>query len=115
MFGREKAEPHLGAKVELSDLVAYVSTQLTKASDDAKGRGEPVMEFDGCTLEMSVAVTSEAQAGIKVYVVTLGGDISKAETQTITATFKSIPGQEVVAETGQGEGKTAYKYEGPKK
>jgi hypothetical protein len=83
--------------VELSDLITYVSTQLIEASKGVPARGGPVMTFDQCTLEMTVTVAKDANAGIKVYVVTLGGEVSKAETHTITTTFKALPDVRMVA------------------
>jgi hypothetical protein len=46
---------------------------------------------------MTVTVAKDANAGIKVYVVTLGGEVSKAETHTITTTFKALPDVRMVA------------------
>jgi hypothetical protein len=83
--------------VELKDLVDYVSIQLNEASKGADGRGGPVMKFNECTLTMTVTITKEVNAGIKVYVVTLGGDVSRSDTHTITVNFNSLPGHDVVA------------------
>lgn len=87
-------------RVELSELIAYVSAQLRAASEGVDDRGGAIMEFEQCTMEMSVEVEKQGSAGIQVWVVNLGGGASKTSSHTITVSFKPIPGNPVVAAAG---------------
>lgn len=84
-------------RIELSQLLRYVSQELQDADAAAKAAGSPVMQFDECRLEFAVSAEKQASGGVKVWVLNLGGGAKKSESHTLTVTMKAIPGKTVVA------------------
>jgi Trypsin-co-occurring domain 2 len=78
-------------QVELADLLDYVATQLSTAADRAKERPTAVMEFLECELDMAIQIEANAKAGIRVWVVELGGGIKRSDTNTIKLKFRGLP------------------------
>ncbi|WP_433561587.1 trypco2 family protein [Nocardia sp. CA-151230] len=74
--------------IELSDMIRYLKSELTEAQ---AGSGDK-LTLDECAIELNIAVKNEAKAGIKAYVVTIGGGISSAQTHTVSVKFKPAAG-----------------------
>jgi hypothetical protein len=75
-----------GSEIELSDMISYVIGQLQDANQQANDNY--TLSLDDCTIEMNVIVTKEAGAGIKAYVVKLGGSISAERVHKVIAKFR---------------------------
>ena len=84
------------SRFELASFIDQVAQQLLAAEAKAKTRGDHVMQFEECELEMAVSVGKDAKAGIKVWVIELGGGAKKTDANTIRVKFKRIDGQQVV-------------------
>lgn len=82
-----------GARVELAQLVNHVATELLKAEASAAERSQRVMRFTECQLEMAIEIETSGSAGIKVWVLELGGDRTKTNSNTITVKFQALEGQ----------------------
>ncbi|MFI6171357.1 trypco2 family protein [Nocardia sp. NPDC051052] len=84
--------------IELSDMIRYLKSELTAAQ---AGSGDGFkLTLDECTIELNIAVKREGKAGIKAYVVTIGGGLSSEQTHKVSAKFK--PAEAAVFETGGG-------------
>ncbi|MEU6584025.1 trypco2 family protein [Nocardia sp. NPDC046763] len=70
--------------IELSDMIRYLESELTAAQ---AGSGDG-LTLDECVIELNIAVKYEGNAGIKAYVVTIGGGISSAQTHKVSAKFR---------------------------
>lgn len=77
-------------RIELSEILRYVSSELSKADAEARESGAAVMEFKECTLEFAVTAEKEAGGGLKVWVLNLSGGAKKSESHTITVTMKAL-------------------------
>ena len=86
-------------RIELSQLLQYVSQELLAADAKARAAGSPVMQFEECELEVAVSAEREGSGGVKVWVLNLGAGAKKSESHTITVTMKAIPGRHIVALT----------------
>lgn len=75
-----------GSEIELSDMISYVIGQLRDAHQQAYENY--TLSLDDCTIEMNVTVTKEGGAGIKAYVVTLGGSVSAERVHKVVARFR---------------------------
>lgn len=92
-----------GNRIELSELLRYVSTELQKADTAARADDSAVMAFDQCTLELAVTAERQADAGIKVWILNLGAGAKKSDSHTITITMKALTDRTVVAPGQAGE------------
>jgi hypothetical protein len=79
--------------VELAQLVDHVATELLKAEASAAERSERVMRFTECQLEMAISIETGGDAGIKVWVLELGGGRTKTNSNTITVKFQALEGK----------------------
>jgi Trypsin-co-occurring domain 2 len=52
----------------LSELIESTANEMRIARDKVKGQ-DPVMQFNGCELELAVSVKGEAGGGIKFWVI----------------------------------------------
>ena len=96
--------------IELADLVDYVASQLAEAEARASKRASRIIALQECQLEMAVTVKREGKAGIRVYVLELGGGGSAEQLHRISAKFR--PAGEHVFETEEDSGSSAAKYGG---
>ena len=71
----------------LSDVVKDAADQLRQIK--AAEPDDPVMKFDSCEIELSVAATIEPGGKVKLAVVEFGADASYANTQKVTLKFSS--------------------------
>jgi Trypsin-co-occurring domain 2 len=84
-------------QIPLADLLSHITDQLVLADTAARARGKATMQFEECELEFAVKIEGDAKAGIKVWVLELGGGVKKSDSNTIRVKFKSIPGQPIQA------------------
>lgn len=82
---------HAVNRIELADLIDYVAQQLTEADQRAGGRSGRIMSFTECELELAVSVEREAGAGIKVWLLELGGSQTKANSHVIRVKCSALP------------------------
>ncbi|MFE3224906.1 trypco2 family protein [Nocardia sp. NPDC059228] len=90
-------------RIELSDMIRYLKSELT-AAQAGSGDGSK-LTLDECAIELNIAVKDEGEAGIKAYVVAIGGGISSAQTHRVSAKFKPAAAGDpkgYVFETGSG-------------
>lgn len=85
------------AKVELSKVLDHIAAELIVVDTAARTRSKPVMQFDECEIEFAVKVEMSGQAGIKVWVLEIGGGGKHEHSNKIKVKFKSIPGQSIQA------------------
>ncbi len=85
-------------KIPLSDVLAHISDELWAANERARKRGRGTMQFTECEIEFAIETEGKGAAGIKIYVVNLGGELKRSETNTIKLKFSSIPGTSIIAE-----------------
>ncbi len=76
--------------IPLADLLANVAEELLKAQKTAQARGEAVMQFEECEVEFAIKAEVDGKAGVKLYVVNIGGGVKRTEANTIRVKFKSI-------------------------
>jgi hypothetical protein len=88
--------------IELADLIDYIAEQLLEAEARGAKRSERVLELGDVELELTVAFEKKAGAGIKIYVIDLGGGVASSHTHRIKTTFK--PAGLTVFETDDGRG-----------
>ncbi|HEY6372168.1 MAG TPA: trypco2 family protein [Candidatus Sulfotelmatobacter sp.] len=84
-----KKEP---TPVSLSELVKSVAAELRIVKADKPAAGEEVITLTNCDIELSVAATMEGSAGIKFYVVEIGGKGSATASHKITLKFSAPAG-----------------------
>ena len=83
----------------LADLIHELGAQLREAQRRASADGLPgILRLRECTVEMGVTWTKTGSGGIEFWVVKLGGDVSKENTQTITLTLEPAGDDELVLE-----------------
>jgi hypothetical protein len=97
-------------RIELAELVDYVASQLLEAETTAAGRTKRILELDDVELELTLTFEKHGRAGIKAYVVDIGGGVQSGQTHRIKTSFKphGIP---AAFETGEGEAKTEVSFE----
>jgi hypothetical protein len=85
----------MAERISLADVLANITEELHKAQDAAKARGFATMQFEECELEFAIEAEHKGEAGIKVWVVDLGGGVKRTESNTIRLKFKTIPAKTV--------------------
>lgn len=99
-------------EITLSSLIEAAGDELRKAR--AKTVPDPVMQFTGCEIELDVKLGAEGGGGIKIWVLELGGKVSKEKSGTIKLTFGPV-GQVIAAvASSDGVGPPAMRREGGK-
>lgn len=79
-------------KLELPDLLAHLSDQLMAADKAARERGQPIMQFEECEVEVAVKLEAGAEGGVKFWVVELGANAKSEYSNKITVKFKPLAG-----------------------
>jgi hypothetical protein len=92
--------------IELGELVDYVASQLVEAEAKGAKRSRRILELEDVELELSVTFQKRGKAGIKAYVVELGGGVDVGRTHRIKVAFKPYGDKAAVFEAGDGEAKT---------
>ena len=78
--------------LSLSGLVEHVASELRTIKAKKPSAGQEVITLSGCEIELSAAATLEGSAGIKFYIVELGGKGSKTASHKIKLTFTAASG-----------------------
>jgi len=70
--------------IGLGDLITRTANEIRKARDAAP-KDDPVLTLSGCELELSVTVSAEGSAGIKVWLLDLSakGDLERSSKITL--------------------------------
>jgi hypothetical protein len=87
-------------RIELSEVLLEITDELVRATEAAKKRGAASMEFQECEVEFGIATEKKAAGGIKVWVLNLGVDAKRTQTNKIKLKFKALPGFQASQETG---------------
>jgi L,D-peptidoglycan transpeptidase YkuD (ErfK/YbiS/YcfS/YnhG family) len=69
----------LQPKLAIADYLAAIASELLKAQAAARQRGVSVMQFAECEIEFAVEVEGAGESGIEMYVVKLGGSVTKRQ------------------------------------
>lgn len=71
-------------RIELANLIETVANQLRAARTD---QPDAIIDLAECELEMAIQTSWEAGAGIRVWVLELGGRRNKSNTNTVRVKF----------------------------
>jgi len=83
--------------MKLAEVLDSLAQQLLEAQSNATERGAAVMQFAECEIEFAVEIEKTAQAGIQIYVLKFGGDVKRADSNTIRLKFSALPNSAVQA------------------
>ena len=79
--------------IGLAELIDKVKSELLSQELEASGT-EPLFSVDEVTLKLQVTVQKEGKAGLKVYVVTAGGGLSRSDVQVVTVKLTPLLSKE---------------------
>jgi hypothetical protein len=91
-------------KLALADYLAAIASEFLKAQAAARLRGVSVMQFAECEIEFAVEVEGAGEAGIEIYVVKLGGSVTKTNTNTVRIKFTKLEGGSPIEAAVDAEG-----------
>jgi len=74
----------------LSELVAHTAEELRRVKEQEPPPEDAVMRFTECEMELAVKVTVEGHAGIKIYILDVGGGGTHEAANTIRLKFSAI-------------------------
>jgi len=80
----------MSKQIPLSDVLTHITEELVKADENARKRGRAAMRFDECELEFAVQLEGGGEAGVKVWVLELGVNAKRTDSNTIRIKFKSL-------------------------
>lgn len=75
--------------LSLSELINDVANELRIAKSLSADKA-PVMEFTECELELQVNIAVEGNAGIKFWIIDIGGGAKQEKTHTIKIKFNAL-------------------------
>jgi hypothetical protein len=81
-------------RIPLGELLRYVSSEVRRVHQEAIAKGEPVMRFAECELELAIEAEGKAEAGLRVWVLKLGGGVKRTEANTIKVKYTALGGDE---------------------
>ena len=84
-------------QIQLAELLSHISNQLLEADSVSRAAGNATMRFDACELEFAVNIEKSGSAGIKVWIMKLGGDVKKSDSNTIRVKFVSLENRPIQA------------------
>lgn len=79
-------------KLQLPDLLAHLSEQLVAVDRAARERGQPIMQFEECEVELAVKLEVGVQGGVKFWVMELGTKAKTEHSNKIKVKFKPLAG-----------------------
>jgi len=82
----------MSEKIEIAELLDHITNQIATAHNTAVDRGFSTMEFKECELEFAVETSKEADGGIRVWLLNLGGKAKKSNSNTIRLKYGKIDG-----------------------
>jgi hypothetical protein len=72
----------------LADLIRSLGNEIREAEERARADGQAdLLELKECEVEVAVQFEKKGDAGVEFWVVKLGGELTKANTQTIKLTL----------------------------
>lgn len=75
----------------LADLLSALSDELAAAAERAESRERDQLRLKECSVELGIAIEKKGSGGIQFWVVELGGESTKANTQTLRVTLEPSP------------------------
>ncbi len=86
------------SRMRLATLLAALGDELRQAQADARTDGKPdVLRVKECTVELAIEWSIKGDAELDVWVVKLGGDVTKTNRDTITVRLEAIDSQMIAA------------------
>ena len=79
--------------IGLTELIEQVKKELLATSPENEN-DIPFLSVDSVELELQVIVKNEGQGGIKIYVLELGGGVSRDDVQKVKVTLSSLLNKE---------------------
>ena len=77
-------------RIQLSKLLDYIGTQIRDAHQKATEADKAVMKFQECELELAIEAEDQGEAGLKVWVLQLGGSSKRTESNTIKVKYTAL-------------------------
>lgn len=88
VYGSDK-KPHKGLR--LRDVLEQLGDELREAQAAALKDSKPdLMKVKECTVELGLTWEAKGSAGVEFWVFELGGELSRANSQTVTLTLEPI-------------------------
>ncbi|MBV8771177.1 MAG: hypothetical protein JO166_02435 [Deltaproteobacteria bacterium] len=84
-------------KIPLSDVLQNITEELAKADKAARERGSAVMQFTDCELDFAIEAERQGNAGVKLWVLDVGGEVKRSESNTIKLKFSSLSNNPIQA------------------
>lgn len=81
----------------LSELVKQAAGELRKVKAEEPPPDEAVMQFIECQIDLNVKVSVEGRAGIKFWILDVGGKAARDKGHMIRLKFSAIPGRGIQA------------------
>lgn len=78
----------MSRRIELSEVIAHITEELKKAKQPSPE--DAVMQFEECEVEFAIEVEKSGETGINVWVLELGGGLTRTETNIVKIKFKSV-------------------------
>ena len=88
-------------KIGLAELIEQVKRELLFTSFEGLAKEEtkvPLFSVDSVELELQVTVKKEGKAGIKIYVLDVGGSGSRDDVQTVKVSLSPLLPKEMLLE-----------------
>jgi Trypsin-co-occurring domain 2 len=79
--------------IGLAELIEKVKSELLSKESGADGT-EPLFSVEEVTLELQVTVRKEGNAGVKIYVIEAGGNVSRSDVQVVTVKLTPLLSKE---------------------
>lgn len=77
-------------EIGIYELVKGIREEVKKISDDPEIKQNPLFNLKNLELELNVAISAASEAGIKFFIVSLGGEYKKEQVNTIKLTFEPV-------------------------
>ncbi len=88
VYGENSAHPD---GLRLKDVLVQLGAEIRQAQYEAANDHQPdLLKIKECTVELGVTWEAKGSAGVEFWVVKLGGDVTRGNTQTITLTLEPI-------------------------
>jgi len=84
-------------RIEISEVLKNISDELWQANEQAKQSNKATMVFTECEIEFAIETEAKANAGVKIYVVNLGGDAKRSDKNTVKLKFTALSEKPFVA------------------
>ncbi len=81
----------------LAQLIETTANELRTVRDKAKTKDDPVLQFEGCELELAVRVKAEAGGGIKFWLADLSGKATAETVSKVKLSFGPFEGTVIAA------------------